>query len=100
MKKYFLFLSFIIICPTKTSFAQSRQPVSSKVGLTFNTAPWYIRAMPISIYTCTAGKYANRIAQYVEVGKSFRVIDLGLAIGRASLRPLTFYGNTIKYIMQ
>lgn len=48
--------------------------------------------MPISIYTDTTGKYADRIAQYVEEGKSF---DLGLAIGRASLRPdtTTFCGS-------
>ena len=69
--------------------AQQPQVDSSKIGLTFNTAPWYVRAMPISMYTGTTGKYADRIAQYVEVGKSFRVIDLGLAIGRASLRPDT-----------
>ena len=43
--------------------------------------------MPIAIYTGITGKYADRIPQYLELGKSFRVIDLGLAIGRSSLRP-------------
>ena len=89
MKKCLLFLSLIIFCQGKMLLAQSQQPDSSTIGLTFKTAPWYVRAMPISIYTGTTGKYADRIAQYVEVGKSFRVIDLGLAIGRSSLRPDT-----------
>ena len=42
--------------------------------------------MPFSIYT-GAGKPADRIAQSVEIGKSFNVIDLGVAVGRNSLRP-------------
>ena len=60
---------------------------SSKIGLTFKTAPCYIRTMPIAIYTGITSKYDDRIPQYLELEKSFRVIDLGLAIGRSSLRP-------------
>ena len=57
---------------------------------TFNlkTAPWYARTMPFAIYT-GAGKTRDRVAQTIEVGKSFDMIDLGLAVGRSSLRPDT-----------
>jgi len=84
MKKIFLFLSITIF--SQSLFAQQKID-STKIGLTFKTAPWYARVMPIAIYTGTTGKYADRIPQYIEIGKSFRVIDIGLAIGRASQRP-------------
>ncbi len=89
MNKQLPLIVLFFIGITSNLMAQQPQVDSSKIGLTFNTAPWYARTMPISMYTGTTGKYADRIAQYVEVGKSFRVIDLGLAIGRASLRPDT-----------
>ena len=83
MKK--LSLIFCIALFPLFLFAQQTTD-STKIGLTFNTAPWYVRAMPIAVYTGVTGKYADRIPQYLEIGKSFRVIDLGLAIGRASQR--------------
>ena len=83
MKKLSLF--FCIALFPLFLFAQQTTD-STKIGLTFNTAPWYVRAMPIAVYTGVTGKYADRIPQYLEIGKSFRVIDLGLAIGRASQR--------------
>jgi len=87
MKKSLSILFFIITVLTQSLFAQQTMVDSSKIGLTFRTAPWYVRTMPIAIYTGITGKYADRIPQYLELGKSFRVIDLGLAIGRSSLRP-------------
>ncbi len=48
-------------------------------------APWYVRTMPLSVYT-GAGKYGDRIAQNIEIGKSFGVLDVGVAVGRSSLR--------------
>lgn len=44
--------------------------------------------MPFSIYT-GAGKTNDRVAQTIEIGKSFDVLDLGVALGRSSLRPDT-----------
>jgi hypothetical protein len=84
MKKFFL-----TICLSAIYYgAFSQQTIdSTKIGLTFSTAPWYARVMPLAVYTGITGKYADRIPQYFEIGKSFRVIDLGLAIGRASQRP-------------
>lgn len=99
MKRQLPLIVFFFIGLTSTLMAQQTPIDSSKIGLTFNTAPWYIRTMPISLYTGTTGKYADRIAQYVEVGKSFRVIDLGLAIGRASLRPDTSFFAEAKVTM-
>jgi len=54
----------------------------------FRLAPWYVRSTPFSIYT-GAGKTSDRVAQSIEIGKSFNVIDLGIAFGRNSLRPDT-----------
>ena len=79
------FLLFCILLLSQSLFAQQTTD-STKIGLTFNTAPWYARVMPLAVYTGITGKYADRIPQYLEIGKSFRVIDLGLAIGRASQR--------------
>jgi len=44
---------------------------------------WYGRVMPISI--CTgAGTVQSKVTQYIEFGKSYGVIDAGLAIGSYS----------------
>lgn len=59
---------------------------SSRSIFNFRAAPIYVRTMPFSIYT-GAGKSKDRIAQAIEIGKSFNVIDLGVAFGRNSLRP-------------
>jgi hypothetical protein len=40
------------------------------------------------MYT-NAGKYPDRVSQNIEFGKSFEVLDIGLALGRNSLRPDT-----------
>ncbi|WP_420149357.1 hypothetical protein [Spirosoma sp.] len=61
---------------------------SSRSIFNFKAAPIYVRTMPFSIYT-GAGKPKDRIAQSIEIGKSFNVIDLGVAFGRNSLRPDT-----------
>lgn len=59
---------------------------STRSVFNVKAAPWYVRATPLLIYT-GAGNPRDRIAQSVEVGKSFNVIDLGVAFGRNSLRP-------------
>ena len=61
---------------------------TAKTIFNFKKAPWYLRAMPFSIYT-GAGKTSDRVAQTIEIGKSFNVIDVGIAFGRTSLRPDT-----------
>lgn len=42
--------------------------------------------MPFAIYT-GAGKRADRVPQSIEIGKSYNVVDFGLAFGRVSQRP-------------
>lgn len=70
-----------------TYYAISRSSEdSTRSVFNFKAAPWYVRASPFSIYT-GAGNRSDRIAQWIEVGKSFNVIDLGVAVGRTSLRP-------------
>ncbi|MFC0182199.1 hypothetical protein SAMN04515674_101188 [Pseudarcicella hirudinis] len=98
MKKGILFLALFLLLFKYSSYAQQVTD-STKIGLTFKTAPWYVRAMPISLYTGITGKYADRIPQYIEVGKSFRVIDLGLALGRSSLRPDSTLFTEVKVTM-
>jgi hypothetical protein len=64
------------------------QSTPDSVRATFKQAPWYVRSVPFSIYT-GAGKTSDRVAQNIEIGKTFRVIDMGIAFGRNSLRPDT-----------
>ncbi len=59
-----------------------------KLGLKWKNAPIYVRSMPFAIYT-GAGKLSDRVAQNIEIGKSFNIVDLGIAYGRNSLRPDT-----------
>jgi hypothetical protein len=67
----------------------SRSPEdSTRSVFNFKAAPMYVRTTPFSIYT-GAGNPRDRIAQSIELGKSFNVIDLGIAFGRNSLRPDT-----------
>lgn len=73
----------------QTYYAISRSSEDSTRSLfNFKAAPIYFRATPFSIYT-GAGNPRDRIAQSIEIGKSFNVIDLGVAFGRNSLRPDT-----------
>ena len=59
---------------------------STRSVFNVKAAPWYVRASPLMIYT-GAGVPKDRIAQSIEIGKSFNVLDLGIALGRNSLRP-------------
>lgn len=59
---------------------------STRSVFNFSTAPWYGRATPLLIYT-GQGNIRDRLTQSIELGKSFNVIDLGVAFGRNSLRP-------------
>jgi hypothetical protein len=56
----------------------------------------YMRAMPLCIYT-GAGYLKDRINQNFELGKSFGMIDAGIAIGRNALRSDTA-GNGTMYL--
>ena len=46
----------------------------------------YVRLMPIGVYT-NPGLAPDRITQNIEFGESFKMLDLGLEIGRLSQRP-------------
>jgi len=56
----------------------------------------YFRAMPLGIYT-GAGYLQDRITQNIEVGKSFGMIDAGIAYGQTALRKDTA-GNGTNYL--
>ncbi|GAB4015345.1 hypothetical protein [Spirosoma koreense] len=73
--------------PTYHSISRSSED-STRSIFNFKAAPIYVRTMPFSIYT-GAGAPKDRISQSIEIGKSFNVIDLGVAFGRNSLRPDT-----------
>jgi hypothetical protein len=75
MKYLSVFIFFFL--PNLTSYSQDS---------TLTASSWYFRTMPFSMYS-NAGKYADRVSQNIEFGKSFEVLDLGLAYGRNSLRP-------------
>lgn len=80
-------LFLFVLSDTLRAQGQST-PDSTKTRFNFKQAPWYVRSVPFSIYT-GAGKTSDRVAQNIEVGKTFDVIDLGVAFGRNSLRPDT-----------
>jgi hypothetical protein len=46
---------------------------------------WYCRSMPVSLYT-GAGLMVDKVASNIEMGRSFGVIDVGLAIGQMNQR--------------
>lgn len=73
----------------QTYYAISRSSQdSTRSVFNFKAAPVYVRVNPFSIYA-GAGSPKDRIAQSIELGKSFDVIDFGVAFGRNSLRPDT-----------
>jgi hypothetical protein len=76
MKKL-LYLFILIGC---TSLAQTPDSTANI------KSSWFVRAMPYNVYT-GSGRQADRISQSVEVGRSYGVMDFGLAYGRISLRP-------------
>ncbi|MCF0054964.1 hypothetical protein [Dyadobacter sp. CY356] len=97
MKKLYATLKYKLLLPLLTllsfqAFCQTAPPSpaadSLKMGLKFKTAPIYARLMPFAIYT-GPGITTDRIAQMIEVGKTFNVVDVGIAFGRNSLRPDT-----------
>lgn len=81
----FILFSFQVFCQTAAPVPATD---SLKIGLKFKTAPIYARLMPFAIYT-GPGITTDRIAQMIEVGKTFNVVDVGIAFGRNSLRPDT-----------
>ncbi|MFD2933448.1 hypothetical protein [Spirosoma flavum] len=87
--KSYLCLLMIMTVSTNVLLGQSLATADSvKATFNFKQAPWYIRSTPFSIYA-TAGKTSDRVAQNIEIGKTFRVVDVGIAFGRNSLRPDT-----------
>ncbi len=99
---YRLLVFCSIVCMSSAVLGQTTPPVLTRADkaaqadsvwaslprFSFRHTPWYARTMPISAYT-GPGKIGDRLAQNVEVGKSFGVLDLGVAFGRNSLRPDT-----------
>ena len=59
---------------------------------------WYARLMPIGVST-SAGLMADRTTQNIEFGRSFDVIDLGVAYGRLTQRSDTTRFAEIKATM-
>lgn len=59
---------------------------------------WYSRITPCSVYA-GYGTMNNRINQNVEFGRSIGVIDIGLAVGRLSLKSDTSYFSEFKVTM-
>lgn len=86
---FFILILFLFSFKIFSQTAPQSPVVDSlKMGLKFKNAPFYARLMPFSIYT-GPGITNDRIAQMFEFGKTFNVIDLGIAVGRNSLRPDT-----------
>ncbi len=56
----------------------------------------YMRAMPICVYT-GAGYIKDRFNQNIELGRTFGMIDAGIAYGRMALRPDSA-GNGTEYL--
>lgn len=56
----------------------------------------YFRCMPLGIYS-GSGYPKDRIFQYVELGKTFGMFDIGASFGRISLRKDTL-GNGNKFL--
>jgi hypothetical protein len=78
-------LLFFFFTGVLQSFGQLSQTSDSvKVRLKFKDYPWYVRTSPFSIYA-SSGKLRDRAAQWVEVGKTFDIMDVGLSVGRNSL---------------
>ena len=59
---------------------------------------WYGRVTPYSLYTGYGTMY-NRINQNIEFGKSIGVIDIGIVVGRLSLKSDSSYFSECKITM-
>jgi hypothetical protein len=59
------------------------------------TKTMYVRCMPLGIYT-GAGYLQNRITQNIEIGKSFGMIDAGIAYGKTAIQDTA--GNGTNYL--
>lgn len=84
MKTKILLLLFLF--PYLIYAQEDSLAIQLKNGYKWKNAPFYARVSPFGIYT-GPGKYADRIPQYVEIGKTFNLIDAGIAAGRYNLRP-------------
>ena len=96
MKQIILYLfvfSSIAFCQEPDSLQRP-----AKVVFNWKTAPWYGRAMPFGIYT-GQDKFRDKVAQYVEFGKSFDMLDIGVAVGRNALRPDSTLFTQLKVTM-
>ncbi len=87
---FFLLLSLSVFAQVDTNSVDiaNAKASSAKYVFNFKKAPWYVRSTPFAIYT-GAGKLSDKVTQNIEIGKSFNVIDLGIAFGRNSLRADT-----------
>ena len=79
MKK--ISLTFLLLVFVTGIFGQNKADTIIKVK-----SSWYGRTMPVSLYT-GSGYLKDKIMQNVELGRSFGVVDVGVAYGRISQRP-------------
>lgn len=83
MKNAYQFLTGLFCLIFILVHGQTKQDTIKPVKV---KSSWYVRSMPYAIYT-GAGYQKDRVSQNIEVGKSFGPIDVGVAVGRISLRP-------------
>ncbi len=88
LKKAFYFVCILSIAQFPNHKCQAQADTTARQIFNLKNAPWYIRSTPFAIYT-GAGKLSDKINQNIEIGKSFNVIDIGLAFGRNAIRPDT-----------
>ncbi len=90
MRLLFLFLLLSGFAFAQTGTQSQSDVDTTKSPFSFKNAPWYGRSTPFGIYT-GAGKLADRAIQSIEIGKTFNVIDIGIAGGRSTFRPDTTF---------
>lgn len=81
-----LLLGSSAVAWSQSAVGSSTPADTTRPSYKFRDLPWYGRLLPFAIYT-GAGKRADRVPQSIEIGKSYNVIDVGLAFGRISQRP-------------
>ncbi|HVD99780.1 MAG TPA: hypothetical protein VNB90_16340 [Cytophagaceae bacterium] len=94
MHRLFLILLFLLSC-----FAVKAQQADTIIIL-IPRQPFiktmYVRTLPLGIYT-GAGYPKDRITQNLELGKTFGIVDAGIAYGRTALRSDSA-GNGTHYL--
>ena len=88
---FFLMLFFTIV-KAQNIVDTSKTVLPQKVKQKFiNTI--YVRALPLCVFT-GANYLKDKISQNIELGKSFGIMDVGVAVGRNALRRDTAHNGT------